>query len=395
MADSSASGRPAGSALQRFLARLDVRLEQRREALLYRSLAMVETAAGPRVIVDGRPYLQFASNNYLGLANDPGVVDAAREAVGRYGAGSGASRLVAGSMALHHQLEQTLAEWKHAEAALVFSSGFMANLAVLTTLAGPGDRIVSDKLNHASLLDAAKFSGAECRTFPHLNYSRAAELLAREGASKFLVTDSVFSMDGDLGDLRAACDIAENANALVIVDEAHATGVLGETGAGVGEMQRETRAAVAIGTMSKALGSIGGYVTAPRTIIETLINEARPFIYTTALPPAASAAALAAIAIIRREPGRRERVLRLAGYVKRELEAMGFNCGNSATPIIPVMTGESRNALAASAALRERGLWIPAIRPPTVKEARLRISLMATHSDSDIARLLESMRAIR
>jgi 8-amino-7-oxononanoate synthase len=202
-------------------------------------------------------------------------------------------------------------------------------------------------------------------------------------------------MDGDVADLRVACDAAERAGAMVITDEAHATGVLGATGAGLAEMQGEKRVAVCVGTLSKALGSVGVFVTGPRAAIETLINEGRPFVYTTALPASASAAALKAIEIVRREPGRRERVLKMAARVKRELEGMGFECGDSVTPVIPVMMKDAERAVRAAEALRERGIWVPAIRPPTVKEPRLRISVMAGHADLQIERLLGAMRELR
>ena len=385
--------------------RLSAALERRREAHLYRQLVCVESSQGPTLQIAGKTLIQFCTNNYLGLAADPELIAAANEATARFGTGSSASRLVAGSMELHHQLEAALAEWKQAEAALVFPSGFMANLAVITTFAQQrGDRIVSDKLNHASLLDAAEFAGVEHRVFGHRDYARAEELLARgarddaaaESAQNFLVTDTVFSMDGDVADLPAVCAAASAHGALVVTDEAHATGVLGATGAGLAELQGVSgRIALSIGTLSKALGSVGGFVTGPRAAIETLINEARPFIYTTALPAAASAAALAAIGIVKREPQRRARVLELAARVKHELVSLGFDCGDSVTPIIPVMMADSAAALEASAKLRERGIWVPAIRPPTVKTARLRISLMATHTDEQIHALISAMRELR
>jgi len=355
-------------------------------------------------------YVQFCTNNYLGLADDPALKAEAREATEKYGTGAGASRLVAGSMALHHELEAALAAFKGTEAALLLPTGFMANLAVLTTLAGEADAVVSDKLNHASLLDAAKFSGANHRTFVHRAYDRAGALLGKQetqnsklktqngSGRKFLVTDSVFSMDGDVADLRAACDVADARGALVIVDEAHGTGVLGATGAGLAELQGVSeRIFVSIGTLSKAFGSVGGFVAGPRAVIEMLINAARSFIYTTALPPACAAASLAALKIIKDEPQRRARVLALAEHVRKELRGMGFDTGDSATPIVPVMMGGADKAVAAAEFLKERGLYVPAIRPPTVppNTARLRISLMATHSDGHIEVLLGAMKALR
>jgi 8-amino-7-oxononanoate synthase len=381
-------------------------LTDRRERQLFRTLRPIDATDGPEITREGRTYVQFCSNNYLGLATHPALIDAARDATARHGTGAGASRLVAGSLAIHHELEAALARFKQAEAALLFPTGFMANLAVLTTFAGEGDLVVSDKLNHASLLDAAKFSGAAHRTFPHRHYARAAELLARETmpkregdpALRILTSDSVFSMDGDCADLPALCDAADAANAIVIIDEAHGTGVLGPRGAGLAELQNvEHRIALTVGTLSKAFGSVGGFVTGPRTAIDMLINGARSFIYTTALPPACAAAALAALHIIENEPGRRARVLALADHVRKELRALQFDCGDSATPIIPVILGDSATALRAADFLLELGLFVPAIRPPTVppNSARLRVSLMATHTDGHIERLLAAMKALR
>ena len=407
----------------RWLSQLALDLEQRRTTHTYRSLTEVAGAQGPTLRIANQEFIQFCTNNYLGLASDPIVVDAARAALDRYGMGASASRLVAGSMELHHRLEEELARFKGVPAALVLSTGFMANLAALTTFAGSADRIISDKLNHASLLDAARFSGAEHRTFPHRDYARAQALLQRpprahratgvapgespglEGPSArasqtFLVTDSVFSMDGDLADLPTLCAAARRQEALVVIDEAHATGVLGQRGRGLAEAQGvEEDIALTIGTLSKAIGSVGGFICGPQPAIEMLINAGRAFIYTTALPPACSAAALAALQIIQSSEGqvRRQRVLALADHVRRELTLLGFDCGSSQTPIVPVLLGSSQSALQAAAFLRERGLWVPAIRPPTVppNQARLRLSLMATHRDADIERLVEAFRELR
>lgn len=380
--------------LSRWYARLAENLEERKAAALYRELRVVSSSSGRVLKVGETEYLQFCTNNYLGLADHPEVIAAAREATAKYGLGSGASRLVAGSMEMHHQLEEALAEFKQTQAALIFPSGFMANLAMLATFAGEGDLIVSDKLNHASLLDAAKLSGAQHRTFPHRHYDRAAKLLANEGALKILVTDTVFSMDGDVADLRECCRAAAAHEALVMTDEAHGSGVLGNRGAGLAELQGvEDQIAASVGTLSKAFGSVGGFVCGRREVIDTLINTGRTFIYTTALPPACSAGALAALRIIQREPQRRARVLALAEHLRKELTAHGWDCGDSVTPIVPVMIGDSAKAVAMSEALREKGLWVPAIRPPTVPPngARLRISLMATHTDGDVERLVEAI----
>jgi 8-amino-7-oxononanoate synthase len=397
-----------------WLQHLHQQLQIRQRDHLARELHPLASPAGPEILLHGRSYIQFCSNNYLGLTTDPEVIAAAREATDRWGTGSGASRLVAGSLAIHHELETALAHFKNAQSALLFPTGYMANLAVLTTLAGPRDVIVSDKLNHASLLDAARYSAARHRTFPHGQAARAAELLQRPmpeahadatatprdhaGSRRFLVTDSVFSMDGDVADLPALCAAADTADALLIIDEAHATGILGPRGAGLAELQNvEDRIALSISTLSKALGSLGGFVTGPCTAIDYLINHARSFIYTTALPPACAAAALASLKIIEREPARRHRVADLANHVRHELAALGFNCGHSATPIIPVILGDPETALRAAAFLRDKGLYIPAIRPPTVPPhtARLRLSLMATHTDTHIDHLLTTFRALK
>ncbi len=398
------------SPIQSWLQHLAADLDARREQHLLRSLRRIDSATRPELAIEDKNYLQFCTNNYLGLATDPELIDAARDATSKYGTGAGASRLVAGSLAIHHELESALARLKRTEAALLFPSGFMANLAALTTFAGEHDLVLSDKLNHASLLDAARYTGARHRTFPHRNYARAADLLTRTSDSapahaaeprRFLVTDTVFSMDGDLADLPAFCNLAQQHQALVILDEAHATGVLGERGAGLAELQQvEERIALTVGTLSKALGSVGGFIAGPQAAIDTLINAGRPFIYTTALPPACSAAALAALRIVEREPARRSRVLALAHHLRTELTTLGFDCGSSTppqTPILPVLLGPAATALDAAEFLKSRGIFVPAIRPPTVppNTARLRISLMSTHTDAQVERLLASMRALR
>jgi 7-keto-8-aminopelargonate synthetase-like enzyme len=418
-------------AIQHWLSALSDDLEKRKRAGLFRDLSPVLGPQGAEINIGGKTYLQFCTNNYLGLAGDPEVIHAAHEALDRWGFGSGASRLVAGSMESHHQLETGLAEFKHAQAALIFSSGYAANMAVLTTFAQAGDLILSDKLNHASLLDAAFSSGARCRTFQHRHYDRLGVLLNRriagKGAGKaaagtahaaiwqadsedsdneypspdgrvWIVTDTVFSMDGDLADMAALARIARHHGALLAVDEAHATGVLGPDGRGVSALAGVERdVAISVGTLSKALGAIGGFVTGPRPVIDTLINRSRQLIYTTSLPAACTAAARTALLISRREPQRRQRVLTLAAHVRAGLLALGYQIGASESPIIPVLLGSAEQALAAAAFLRGHGIYIPAIRPPTVppNTSRLRISLMATHTDGHIEQLLSAMAALR
>ncbi len=406
----------------RWLAGLETNLAQLEHSGRRRRLAAVNSSQGPEIVLAGRTVLQFCNNDYLGLSSHPAVKEAARRAIDRFGFGAGASRLVAGSMELHHALERRLAALKRTPQALVFSSGYLANIAALTTFAGPDAAIVSDKLNHASLLDAARFSGAWHRTFPHRNVARAQALLARfraatattvpdEGAAPalvpaparnrrnaFCVTDSVFSMDGDLADLAALCAMAQQQEALVVIDEAHATGIFGANGAGLAEEQGvENQIAISIGTLSKALGSIGGFVAGAAPVIETLINNARSFIFTTALPPAASAAALAALDLIAADAQPRQRLRAAAGYVAAEIAGLGYVCGAGLAPIIPVIFGASETALAASRALLEQGIYVPAIRPPTVARgsARLRITLSAAHTDAQIECLLTALRRLR
>lgn len=415
-------------AIRRWIAALADDLEKRQRDHLFRRLSSVDGPQSAELLIGSKRYVQFCTNNYLGLAADPEVVDAAHRALDRWGFGSGASRLVAGSMESHHELEADLAEFKHAEAALVFSSGYAANMAVLTTFTSPHDLILSDKLNHASLLDAASASGGTCRTYPHRNYARLGALLERNarapdqtevsgkalsqshapvhpGEEKsrinqraWIITDTVFSMDGDLADMMQLDRIARDHDALLITDEAHATGVLGPDGRGVAAMYNvESSVAVSVGTLSKALGSVGGFVTGPHQVIDALINRSRQFIYTTALPAVCTAAARCALHISRREPQRRQRVLALAEHVRAELTQLGYQTGASESPIIPVMFGSSQHALEAAMWLRDQGIFIPAIRPPTVppNTARLRISLMATHRDAHIEHLLTAMKTLR
>lgn len=367
-------------------------------------------SGGPVVEVDGRPLVNLASNDYLGLASHPRLRDAAIEATRQHGTGSGASRLVAGHLAVHAECERRFALFKHAESALLLPTGYMANLAVLTALAGPGDRIFLDKLNHASLIDAARFTGAEVRTFPHLNDAKLERMLERPpspGRAKpqaaeqarpprtFIVTDSVFSMDGDVADLSALAGLAEAHDAVLIVDEAHGTGVLGPTGAGMAELQGVgDRVDITVSTASKALGGLGGIVTARREVIDTLVNRARPLVYTTGVPPAQAAAITAALGVVIDEPWRRERVLAMSAELRGALSARGWTLPptNVATPIVPLVVGEPAAALALAARLQAAGLLGVAIRPPTVApgSARVRLSLRADLGDDIVRRVLDA-----
>jgi 8-amino-7-oxononanoate synthase len=368
---------------------------------LRRQLLEVGSAAGPRVQVGGRTVLAFASNNYLGLANDPRVREAARRAVDRWGWGAGASRLLAGHTEAHAALEADLAAFEHTEAAIVFPTGYMTNLGVISALVGRGDRAFSDRENHASIYDAIRLAGAKLARYPHGDAAAARNLAAKHRDTpgrRLLVTDTVFSMSGDLAplaDLAAAC---RECGCMLVLDEAHATGVLGPSGAGLAEALGISEGLTAsVGTLSKALGGVGGFVAAARDVCDLLVNRARPFIYTTALPAAACEAAREALRIVRAEPERRARLLGLAQHARDVLHAKGFDTGRSASQIIPIIVGAPERALAMAAALMDQGIFCPAIRPPTVPPgaSRLRISLTCEHSEEDIAKLIEALLAAR
>ena len=376
---------------------------------LYRRLTEIGSAAGPHVEIGGRRVLQFASNNYLGLANDPRVREAAIRAVERWGWGAGASRLVAGHTEAHAHLEADLAAFKHAEAALVFPTGYMTNLGVVTALVGRGDLVLSDRENHASIVDAAHLSGAHLVRYAHADAAAAARAIEsragksgppddRQSGRPLLVTDTVFSMDGRVAPLADLAALSRRAGAMLVLDEAHATGLLGPTGAGLAEaLGLEGGVTASVGTLSKALGGIGGFVAASREVCDLLVNRARPFNYSTALPAAACEAARAALAIVRAEPERRGRVLDLADGLRSRLRERGFDAGADRTPIVPVLVGEPERALALAAGLLERGIFCPAIRPPTVPRgtSRLRVSLTAEHTEEDVARLVAALVAAR
>lgn len=366
-----------------------------------RSLSAVPTG-GREVHVDGRSMLNLAGNDYLALAGHPRLKAAAIAATERLGTGAGASRLVTGHLELHRQVESDFAAFKHAEAALILPTGYMANLTVLTALARPGDLVCIDKLCHASLIDAARSSEATVRVYPHGETAKLERLLGRESSSdarKFIVTDSVFSMDGDTADLPTLCDLARRYDAITVVDEAHGTGVLGDAGTGLCEAQGVVdRVDIVVSTASKALGGLGGMVTGSRVVIDTLVNRARPLIYTTAVPPAQAAAVGAAIEVVRDEPWRRQRLAELAGRLADALADTGLlpaakTTGfNRTTPIFPLMTGSNETALGLADRLRERGILAIAIRPPTVAPgtARVRLSLRADLSDDDLTRVIEA-----
>jgi len=380
-------------------AALSADLAALRSRSLHRRLRRLETAPGPRAVVDGRPLLVLGSNNYLGLSEHPEVRAAAREAVDRWGTGASGSRLTTGNLALHEELESDLASWKGTEAALLFATGYQAAVGAIPALAAPGDLILSDTLNHAGLIDGCRLSRAEVRVFRHADAGHAAELLADRARFRraVLVTDGVFSMDGDLAPLPALAGLCEATDTWLMVDDAHGGGVLGATGAGTVERFGLTgRVPIHMGTLSKALASEGGFIAGSAELIDYLRNRARSFIFSTAPAPASAAAAQAALRIVRREPQRRA-ALHANGYrLRRGLRGLGLSVPEGETSILPVILGAADTALRFAEGLEARGVWAPAIRPPTVPEgaARLRVSVMATHTEADVEEALAAFASV-
>ncbi len=353
-----------------------------------------EVLPGGKVRVNGRVLLNLSANDYLGLSQDPRLIAAAQEAAARWGTGAGASRLVVGHLALHEAVEGQLAGFKGTASAVIFSTGYMANVGTISALMGPGDVIFSDKLNHASIIDGIKLSGATLQRFPHRDLNLLEKMLqkATEAKKRLIVTDSVFSVDGDLTPLSELVGLKERYGAWLMIDEAHATGVLGERGAGLAEALGLTaRVDIHMGTFSKALGSLGGYVAGDRGLIDYLHNRARSFIYSTALPPPVLGAIGQALKIVEQEPDRRAYLLKEAGEFRRVLNGAGLDTLGSETQIVPVLVGDNARTLEFARRLREQGLMAVALRPPTVPpgRARVRFSLCAAHSPEDVARARE------
>jgi len=356
---------------------------------LQRALRPIDGAQDARLDIDGRSVLCLSSNNYLGLANHPLLIEAAVSAVRAYGVGAGASRLISGSMRGHHALEAQLADFKRTDAALLFTSGYHANLGCIASLVGPDDAVFSDALNHASLIDGCRLSRAHVVVYPHNDVEALAERLAMVPARRrLIVTDSVFSMDGDHAPLAALCDLAERYEAMLMVDEAHATGVLGARGAGLVEaLGLSARVTVQMGTLGKALGGFGAYVAGSHGLIDFLINRARTQIFTTALPPPVVAAAAAALELVQREPERRAALRRNGQRLRSGLQALGYDVlGTDDGHIVPVLVGGADATMALSARLLTHDVLAHGIRPPTVADgtARVRATVMATHTDADI-----------
>lgn len=366
---------------------------------LLRKLTAVGFATSTHIEQDGKSYLLFSSNNYLGLANHPILKSAAISAIETWGVGAGASRLVSGNCPLYAELEVALAKFKCTESALVFNSGYTTNIGALGAILKKGDLVLSDRLNHASLIDGARRSEGTFRVYRHKDVSHLKAMLSRRsrGQRAVVVTDGIFSMEGDIAPLPEIVHLAEAYDALVYLDDAHATGVLGPHGRGTCDHFHITNPRIIqMGTLSKALGGFGGLIAANRLLIDYLINKTGPFIYTTALPPSLLASALAAINLIQKDDSFRKKLWQHTGYVRQKVTSLGFDTLGSETPIIPIRVGSSEMALAFSRRLFNEGIYLPAIRPPTVPEgsARLRISLMATHTQEQIDFLLKSLEEI-
>ncbi|MGV5526652.1 8-amino-7-oxononanoate synthase [Pseudomonas plecoglossicida] len=374
---------------------LAARLAERRAADLYRQRPLLESPQGPEVVVDGQRLLAFCSNDYLGLANHPEVIAAWQAGAERWGVGGGASHLVIGHSTPHHQVEEALAELTGRPRALLFSTGYMANLGAITALVGQGDTVLQDRLNHASLLDGGLLSGARFNRYLHNDPASLASRLGKAVGNTLVVTDGVFSMDGDLADLPALADVARARGAWLMVDDAHGLGTLGTQGGGIVEHfdLGVEDVPVLIGTLGKACGTAGAFVAGSEELIEALVQFARPYIYTTSQPPALACATLKSLELLRRETWRREHLAALIHQFREGAQQIGLQLMDSPTPIQPIVIGDSAQALRLSRMLRERGLLVTAIRPPTVPagSARLRVTLSAAHSEAQVQLLLNAL----
>ena len=378
---------------------LSSELQQRREQNLFRATRIAQSPQGPKMRIDGRDYLTFCNNDYLGLANHPKLIEAFQLAAKKYGVGSGAAHLVNGHTQAHESLEHALAEFTGRDKALLFSTGYMANLGVIDALLSKQDAVFEDKWNHASLLDGGLLSGARFQRYPHNDIRNLKLKLEKSTARrKLIVTDGVFSMDGDKADLPSLSLTAKQHDAWLMVDDAHGMAALGNNGAGLCSEQGVTQNDVQIlmGTLGKGFGTAGAFVAGSEELIEYLTNFARPYIYTTAMPAAVAAATLASLDIIKTEPERREHLNALIQYFKKQSKQLGFNLMASDTAIQPLLIGEANTALAISQELKQAGIMVTAIRPPTVPKdtSRLRITLSAAHTFEQIDQLLSALKTV-
>jgi glycine C-acetyltransferase len=382
------------------LAYLGGQLTEWKAAGTYQRLRVLEGASAAESRYDGRNVVNLASNNYLGLTTHPKLIEAAVEATRHFGAGSGAVRTIAGTMELHMKLERRIAQFKNVEACVVFQSGFAANAGTVAAVLTPDDHIVSDELNHASIIDGCRLSKAKIHVFPHKDHAAAGRILESLDSStgrKLLITDGVFSMDGDIGPLHELVEHAERHGAIMMVDDAHASGVLGRNGRGTVDLfQLHGRVDIQVGTLSKAIGVLGGYVCGTKELIEFLYHRARPFLFSTSHPPAVAAACLAAFDILEAEPERIEQLWRNTRYFKKGLTELGFDTGISETPITPVMVGEAAKAHRLSAELFKEGVFATGIGFPTVAKdkARVRTIVSAMHTQEQLDRALEAFQRV-
>jgi 8-amino-7-oxononanoate synthase len=391
-----ASDLPGGLAQGGLDAELARELRGLADAGRLRSLRAHDGRLGPRMRVGDREVWMFAGANYLSLAADPRVVHAAQQALAEHGASSGGARLISGNLPVHEALERELARFLGCEAALLFSTGYMANLGVLTALAGPGDLIASDALNHASVIDACRLSGAAVEVFAHGDAQALRRALARPAARRRIVAlDGVYSMDGDVAPLAELVPVAREHDALVVLDDTHGIGVLGAQGRGAAELTG-VQVDATVGNLGKAFGSFGGFVAGSARLREWLVNRARSFIFTCALPPASSAAALAALRIAQAEPQRRKALLERAAQLREGLRALGFDTGASCTHIVPVLVGDERAAMEMTERLLERGVFAQGIRYPSVPRggARLRMTPIASHEPAHVAQVLAAFAGL-
>jgi glycine C-acetyltransferase len=382
------------------LAYLGDQIAEWKSAGTYQRLRILEGPSAAESRFDGREVINLASNNYLGLTTHPKLIEAAVAATRKYGAGSGAVRTISGTMDLHMELERRIAAFKNVEACVVFQSGFAANAGTVSAVLTPEDHIISDELNHASIIDGCRLSKAKIHVFPHKDHEAARRILAElDGAPgrKLLITDGVFSMDGDIGPLPGLVEAAERYGAIMMIDDAHSSGVLGRNGRGtVDHFGLHGRVDIQVGTLSKAIGVLGGYVCGTRNLIEFLYHRARPFLFSTSHPPGVAAACLAAFDILENEPERIDRLWENTRYFKQGLSASGFNTGASETPITPVIVGEAARAHRFSAELFSEGVLATGIGFPTVgrDRARVRTIVTATHTREELDRALEAFRRV-
>jgi glycine C-acetyltransferase len=387
------------------LSYLSSQLQDLKDKGTYFRLRVLEDEQAAECTFDGKRVINLASNNYLGLATHPKLREAALEATRKYGVGSGAVRTIAGTMSIHMELEEKIARFKNVEACVVFQSGFAANAGTVSAILGREDFIISDELNHASIIDGARLSRATIKVFRHKDIAHAEEQLASvkdQPGRKLLISDGVFSMDGDIGPLPELCDLAEKYGAIMMVDDAHASGVLGRNGRGtIDHFSVHGRVDVQVGTLSKAIGALGGYVCGSRDLIEFLYHRARPFLFSTSHPPSVAATCIAAFDVLEQEPERIARLWENTRFFKQELGALGFNIGGrntpaSETPITPIIVGEGRLAMEFSRELFKEGVMATGIAFPTVPEgkARIRTIVTATHTQPQLERALATMKSV-